>query len=120
MPNLTSPNVVTAVGNLTRDPEIQHYERAVKTTFAIAINTGRDQVSFIEVILWGRQAESASQYLKKGRSVWLAGSWNYDEWQDKNDGSPRAKFVLNAKQWGFAGNKAQDDRPAQQTYNEEF
>ncbi len=89
-------------GNLTRDPEMRTVgtDRAV-TAFTIAHNTRfktadgeqREEVSFIDCEVWGRQGEIAAQYLTKGSATIVEGRLKQDNWTDK-EGQKRSKLKL--------------------------
>jgi len=73
-------NKVLLIGNLTRDPELRYIPSGTAVTdLGLALNrnwTGQDgqkheEVTFVDVTLWGRQAELASEYLTKGRQVFI-------------------------------------------------
>jgi single stranded DNA-binding protein (ssb) len=98
-------NSFIGIGRLTRDPELR-YTPAGKAVckFGIAINrTYRNQegnnvedVLFINVTTWGKQAENVSQFLKKGRRVAISGELRSNNWQDK-EGNKRTSFEINAR-----------------------
>jgi single-strand DNA-binding protein len=98
MPNL---NKVMLMGNLTRDPEIKYTPKGTAVAdISLAINrvwkndAGQKQedTTFVEVELWGRQAEIAGEYLKKGRPVYIEGRLKLDTWDDKQTGQKRSKM----------------------------
>jgi single-strand DNA-binding protein len=80
MPNLNS---VHLMGNLTRDPEVRHTPKGTAVCdISLAINRllpddgsgeRREEVTYVDVTLWGKTAENAGQYLAKGRSVFVDG-----------------------------------------------
>ncbi len=98
-------NSFVGIGRLTRDPELR-YTPAGKGVckFGIAINrTYRnqegdnvDEVLFINVTTWGKQAENCSQFLKKGRRVAVSGELRSNSWQDK-DGNKRVSYEISAR-----------------------
>jgi single-strand DNA-binding protein len=98
MPNL---NKVMLMGNLTRDPEIKYTPKGTAVAdLAIAVNRvystdqgeKREETTFVDVELWGRQAEIAGEYLKKGRPVYIEGRLKLDSWDDKQTGQKRSKM----------------------------
>jgi single-strand DNA-binding protein len=98
MPNL---NKVMLMGNLTRDPEIKYTPKGTAVAdLALAINRvystdqgeKREETTFVDVELWGRQAEIAGEYCKKGRSVYIEGRLQLDSWEDKTSGQKRSKL----------------------------
>ena len=113
MPSL---NKVILMGNLTRDPEIKHTASGTAVgDIGLAVNRvtkdeqgeKREEVTFIDVTLWGRIAELVGQYLAKGRPVLIEGRLHLDQWQDKETGANRSKLkvvatnvqVLGGRNW---------------------
>jgi single-strand DNA-binding protein len=68
----------------------------------------QDQTTWFKVTLWGRQAETASQYLTKGKSVYIEGRLRVEEWVDR-DGKPRHTLEVNATDMQFIGGGRGDD-----------
>lgn len=105
-------NRVILVGNLTRDPEYKQLGSGQAVCrLGLASNrqfknrqTGQmvQEVCFIDIDVWGPQAESAKQYLSKGRQVLVEGRLRYDTWQD-TDGKTRSKHSIVADQIKFLG-----------------
>src|SRR4051794_22949985 len=100
MPNL---NKVMLMGNLTRDPEIKYTPKGTAiAALGLAVNRvwmteqgeKREEVTFVDVELFGRQAEVAEQYLKKGRPVFIEGRLKLDTWDDKTSGQKRSKMKV--------------------------
>ena len=101
---MASFNKVILVGNLTRDPELRTAgSGGVKVaSFGLAVNdTYRDRDGnaierpvFIDVDVWDRQAETAAQYLRKGRCVLVEGRLQMDTWE--KDGQKRSKLKIRA------------------------
>ena len=98
-------NSFIGIGRLTRDPELRYTSGGTGVCkFGVAINkTYRNQegnnvedVLFINVVTWGKQAENVSQFLKKGRRVAVNGELRSNNWQDK-DGNKRVSFEINAR-----------------------
>ncbi len=89
------------MGNLTRDPEIKYTPKGTAVAdISLAINrvwkndAGQKQedTTYVDVELWGRQAEIAGEYLKKGRPVYIEGRLKLDTWDDKQTGQKRSKM----------------------------
>lgn len=97
---MASFNRVILVGNLTRDVEIKYLQSGTAVTeIGLAINDRRknaqtgewvDDPVFVDVTLWGRTAEIASEYLSKGSNVLIEGRLKYDQWE--KDGQKRSKL----------------------------
>ncbi|MEK0446870.1 MAG: Single-stranded DNA-binding protein [Verrucomicrobiota bacterium] len=89
------------MGNLTRDPEIKYTPKGTAVAdIGLAINRvyssdqgeKREETTFVDVELWGRQAEIAGEFLKKGRPVYIEGRLKLDTWDDKQTGQKRSKM----------------------------
>ena len=97
---MASLNKVMLIGNLTRDPELKYIPSGTAVAnFGMAMNrkwTGQDgqkheEATFVDITLWARQAEVASEYLHKGDLVFIEGRLQLDQWQDK-DGQKRSRL----------------------------
>ncbi len=96
-------NRVILVGNLTKDPELRYMPNggAVCTT-AIATNrkykkqdgSAGEEVCFVDVTFFGRTAEVANQYLKKGKKILVEGRLKLDQWTDQNGGKRSKHSVV--------------------------
>jgi len=107
-------NKVMLIGNLTRDPEVKYTPKgSAVTDLGLAINRNytldngekREETTFVDVTLWGRQAEIAGEYLKKGRSVYIEGRLQLDTWDDKQSGQKRSKLRVVAEGMQFLGSR---------------
>ena len=94
-------NKVILVGNLTRDPEVRYTPKgSAVTDISLAVNRNytldsgekREEVTYVDVVLWARLAEIAGEYLKKGRPVLIEGRLQMDTWDDKQSGQKRSKL----------------------------
>ncbi len=104
-------NKVYLYGNLTRDPEMKSLPTGNKvTTFSLATNrvykdqagNKKEQVEFHNIVVFGRQAETSAQYLKKGQGVMIEGRIQTRSWDDKTTGEKkyRTEIVADAVQFG--------------------
>ncbi|MFN9718008.1 MAG: single-stranded DNA-binding protein [Planctomycetota bacterium] len=101
---MASFNKVILMGNLTRDPEVRYTtggSAVCDISLAVSYNwtdrrtnERKEEVSFIEVTLWGRTAEIAGEYLAKGRPVLIEGRLQQDRWDDKETGQKRSKLKV--------------------------
>ena len=125
-------NKVFLLGNLTRDPELRYTPGgAVVAEFGLAVNRqyrtqsgeNREETTFVEIVVWGRQAETVNQYLSKGRPVLVEGRLQYDSWEGQ-DGQKRSKLRVTAERVQFLGGRSDStssgqsqgrDRPAGDT-----
>ncbi|MFT5470710.1 MAG: single-strand DNA-binding protein [Verrucomicrobiales bacterium] len=113
---MASLNKVMLIGNLTRDPEIRYTPKgtavtdlglAINRTYSIDGGERREEVTFVDVTVWGKQAESAGQWLAKGRPVFIEGRLQMDEWDDKTSGQKRYRLKVVADGWQFVGPKSE-------------
>lgn len=104
-------NKITVVGNLGRDPELRYTPQGTPVcSFTVATNEKRkdkagesqDVTTWFRVTLWGRQAETASQYLTKGRPIYVEGRLRMEEWTDR-DGKQRYTLEVHATDMQFIG-----------------
>ena len=117
---MASVNKVMLIGNLTRDPEIKYTPKgtaiadialAVNRTYSTDSGEKREEVTFIDVTLWGRVAEIVGEYCKKGRPLFVEGRLQLDTWDDKTTGQKRSKLkvvgeniqLLNSREGGGGG-----------------
>lgn len=126
---MASYNKVILMGNLTRDPEIRYTPNGTPVaSFAIAVNRKykqgdetKEEVSYIDIVVFGKQAENCSKYLGKGDSVLIDGRLQQRRWETE-DGQKKSKHevVAQAVQFmpkrgaGAPPEEAQADAPAEQ------
>ena len=100
---MASFNKVILLGNLTRDPEVRYTPKgSAVTDIGLAVNRvystdqgeKREETTFVDITLWGRTAEIAGEYLKKGRPVLIEGRLQLDSWDDKQSGQKRSKLKV--------------------------
>jgi single-strand DNA-binding protein len=126
-------NKVILAGNLTRDPELRYTPKGTavaRITLAINRTYGggegggekKEEVSFVDVDVWGRQAEVISQYMKKGRPLLVEGRLKQDTWEDKNTKQKQSKLKVVLESFSFldSGNRGDSgggapSRPAPST-----
>lgn len=98
---MASFNKVILLGNLTRDPEVRYTPKgsavcdlgiAVNRQYTLDSGEKREEVTYVDVVLWSRLAEIAGEYLKKGRPVFIEGRLQLDTWDDKQSGQKRSKL----------------------------
>ena len=101
---MASFNKVILVGNLTRDPQVRYTPGGTavgeiglavnRSWFDKNSNSRKEETTFVDVTLWGRTAEVASEYLTKGRPVLIEGRLQLDQWDDKESGQRRSKLKV--------------------------
>ena len=103
-------NKVMLIGNLTRDPELRHTPKGTAVAeLGLAINRvwkdeqgqKQEETTFVDVTLWGRQAELAQQYLTKGNPVFIEGRLNLDTWDDKQTNQKRSRLGVVMESFQF-------------------
>ena len=108
---MASYNRVLLMGNLTRNPEIRYTPSgtavadlglAVNETFKNKAGETVEQVCFVDGVVWGRQAETASEYLHKGSPVFVEGRLQLDQWENQQ-GEKRSKLRVRADRVQFLG-----------------
>jgi len=105
-------NRVTLAGNLTRDPELRYTPKGSAVgDLSIAINekyktsdgTQKEETVFVDVTVWGRQAETCKEHLTKGRPVFIEGRLKLDQWE--KDGKKHQRLAVVADRVQFIGGK---------------
>jgi len=109
---MASYNKVLLMGNLTRDPEVRYTPKgtaianlglAVNRVYTTESGEQKEEVTFVDIEVWGRQAETAGQYLSKGRPVFVEGRLRLDSWEDKESGQKRNRLKVVAERVQFLG-----------------
>lgn len=107
-------NKAIVIGNLTRDPELRSLPSGIKVcTFSLATNrvwkdkngARQESADYHNVVVFGRQAETVAQYMKKGSSIMVEGRMQTRSWEDKNSGEKkyRTEIVADRTQFGPKG-----------------
>src|SRR5215831_4152997 len=111
-------NKITILGNLGRDPELRYTPQGTAVCdFSMATTEKRrdssgeqqDLTTWFRVTFWGKQAEIASQYLAKGRQVYVEGRLSQREWTDR-DGNKRTSLEVNGTDLHFVGSRGDDQQ----------
>ncbi len=111
---MASFNKVLLLGNLTRDPEVRYTPKgsavadlgiAVNRQYTLDSGEKREEVTFVDVTFWGRTAEVAGEYLKKGRPVFIEGRLQLDTWDDKQSGQKRSKLKVIGEMMQMLGSR---------------
>ena len=111
MPNL---NKVMLMGNLTRDPEIKYTPKGMAIAhFGIAVNRvwsneageKQEEVTFIDIEMFGRKAEVVGEYFKKGKPIYVEGRLKLDSWDDKATGQKKSKLKVVGETFEFLGSR---------------
>ena len=109
---MASFNRVILLGNLTRDVEVKYLQSGTAVTeVGLAVNDRRkgqngewiDETTFVDITMWGRTAEIASEYLGKGSSVLIEGRLKLDSWE--TEGQKRSKLRVVCEKMQMLGSK---------------
>lgn len=128
-------NEVRLIGRLTRDPELRSTPSGqMVCSFGLATgrrykqnNEMKEETTFVDITLWGRQAETTAQYMKKGSLCYIGGRLKMDTWQDKQTGQKRSRMqvvgenvqFLEPRQYREDNQSVGTQRPAQNRVYEE-
>src|SRR5262245_22679843 len=105
-------NKVILVGNLTRDPELRYTPKGMAIAkVGLAVNRNwtneagekKEEVTFVDVDIFGRTAENVAQYMKKGRPILIEGRLKLDQWDDKQTGQKRSRLAVVGEVVQFLG-----------------
>jgi single-strand DNA-binding protein len=103
------------MGNLTKDAELRYlpggqavleFRLAVTRKFRTQQGEDKEETCFIDVNLWGKRGEAVSQYLTKGKPLFVEGRLQLDEWEDKESGQKRSRMRVVAENIEFIGGGA--------------
>ena len=101
-------NSVTLVGRAGRDPEVRYFESGtVVANLTMAVNRRNrdDEPDWFNLEIWGKQAQVAADYVKKGSLIGITGSFKLDSWKDRNTGEDRSKPVVRVDRLELLGSK---------------
>ena len=103
-------NKVLLIGNLTRDPEVRYTPKgsavadiglATNRTWRTETGEEKEEVCYVNVVVWGKQAEAAGKYLKKGRPVFVEGRLQFESWE--KNGEKRTNLKVHCERLQFLG-----------------
>ena len=109
---MASFNKVILVGNLTRDPELRYTPKGLAIAkIGVAVNRvwtneageKKEEVTFVDVDVFGRTAENVGQYMRKGRPILIEGRLRLDQWDDKQTGQKKSRLGVVAETVQFLG-----------------
>ncbi len=109
---MASLNRVLIIGNLTRDPEVRYIPSgkavadlgiAINRKYRTASGEDKEETCFVDAVVWEKQAETAGKYLKKGSSIFIEGSLQFDQWE--TDGEKRSKLRVRVERFQFLDRK---------------
>lgn len=114
-------NVVTLVGRVGQDGEAKYFESGrvlYTTTLAVNRRKSGDQPDWFNLQIWGKTAEVAINYVRKGSLVGITGQLTIESWTDKNTGADRSKPVIRVDRLELLGSKR--DNESDSGYSDEF
>lgn len=124
---MASFNKVILIGNITRDIQVRYIASGTAVAeIGLAINRkvkDKDETTFVDVTLWGRTAEVANEYAKKGDPLLVDGRLQLDTWDDKETGQKRSKLrvvgeniqLLGGRSSGGTRSRSQDGEQRQES-----
>jgi len=113
-------NSVTLVGRAGRDPEVRYFESGtVVANLTMAVNRRNrdDEPDWFNLEIWGKQAQVAADYVKKGSLIGITGSFKLDSWKDRNTGEDRNKPVVRVDRLELLGSKRDSENSNFQNNN---
>ena len=117
---MASVNKVILVGNLGRDPEVRYTQSGTPVANFTLATTDRwndqsgekqERTEWHRIVVWGKQAEIAGEYLRKGKQIFVEGSLQTREWTDR-DGNKRYTTEVKAMNFQMLGRRG-DAEPAE-------
>lgn len=115
-------NLVVVAGNLVRDPELKYTQSgkaicklgiAINNSFINANGEQKKDTVFVDVDIWGKQAEASNKYLTKGVPVYVEGRLKQDNWTTP-DGAKRSKLKVTATKVQFLNYRTTEQTPKEE------
>ena len=106
-------NTINLVGRAGREPDVRYFESgSTVANFTLAVNRrSRDEEpDWFNLEIWGKQAQIAADYVKKGSLVGITGSFKIDSWIDKNTGEDRYKPVVRVDRLNLLSSKKESEQ----------
>lgn len=114
---MPSFNKVILAGNLTRDPELRYTPKgtaiarlglALNRSYSTETGEKKEEVTFVDVDAFGRQAEVIAQYMRKGRPILIEGRLRLDQWEDKNTHQKQSKLKVVLESFTFLDSRGSE------------
>jgi len=119
-----SLNVVTLVGRVGGDPDVKYFESgSVVCNLTLAVNRrsrSNDQPDWFNLELWGKQAEVAANYVRKGSQIGVTGALKFETWKDRATGVNRSKPVVRVERLELLGSKRDNEQAMGGGFEDEF
>ena len=103
-----SINAINLVGRAGRDPEVRYFESgSIVANFTLAVNrrSRNEEPDWFNLEIWGKQAQVAADYVKKGSLLGISGSFKLDQWRDKTTGENKSKPVIRVDRLELLGSR---------------
>ena len=113
---------MTLVGRVGGDPDVKYFQSGTvvcNLTLAVNRKTKNSEPDWFNLEIWGKTAQIAADYVRKGSLIGVTGSLKFDRWQDRNTGSNRSKPVIRVDQLDLLGSK-RDNESGMSQQNSEF
>ena len=113
-------NSVTLVGRAGRDPEVRYFESGTvvaNLTMAVNRRNRNDEPDWFNLEIWGKQAQVAADFVKKGSLIGITGSFKLDSWKDRNTGEDRNKPVVRVDRLELLGSRKDSENNSFQNNN---
>ena len=105
-------NTINLVGRAGIEPDVRYFESgSTVANFTLAVNriSRGDEPDWFNLEIWGKQAQIAADYVKKGSLIGITGSFKIDSWKDKNTGEDRFKPVVRVDRLNLLSSKKETD-----------
>jgi len=114
-------NLVNLVGRVGGEPDVKYFESgSVKCNLTLAVNRrtrNGEQPDWFNLELWGKTAEVAGNYVRKGSLIGVQGSLKIETWSDRTTGANRSKPVIKVDRLDLLGSKKDTDPSAVDNYS---
>ena len=114
-------NTVSLVGRAGREPDVKYFESgSTVANFTLAVNrrSKNEEPDWFNLEIWGKQAQIAADYVKKGSLIGITGSFKIDSWKDKSTGEDRFKPVIRVDRLNLLGSRKDSSQPNNFSTNE--
>ena len=101
-------NSINRVGRAGRDPDVRYFESgSIVANLTLAVNrrSRNEEPDWFNLEIWGKQAQVAADYVKKGSLIGITGSFKLDQWKDKTTGENKSKPVVRVDRLELLGSK---------------
>ena len=101
-------NAINLVGRAGRDPEVRYFESgSIVANLTLAVNrrSRNEEPDWFNLEIWGKQAQVAADYVKKGSLLGISGSFKLDQWRDKTTGENKSKPVIRVDRLELLGSR---------------